>query len=89
MQPGIWVGDAGMAFIGALLNMEIPLLVAPAGAIVIIAPINIVLRPERLHRSSGINQRALNAEVILAQQAGSLGEQSRAGPEVKIRRNIS
>ena len=67
MQPGVWVGDAGMAFIGALLTMEIPLLVAPAGVTVIIAPINIVLRPERLHRSSGINQRTLNAEVILAQ----------------------
>jgi len=25
MQPGIWVGDAGMAFIGAILSMEIPL----------------------------------------------------------------
>ena len=63
-QPGVGIGGRGMRVVAAPLAMEVALAVAPRAGRVARA----VLRPEALQAGPGLQQRAVDREVLARQQ---------------------
>ena len=66
IEPRLRIGRRGVRLVGALLAMEIRLAVPPAAWRRRLA--RAVLRPEALHRRPGLDQRAVDREMIRAEQ---------------------
>jgi hypothetical protein len=69
-QPGIAVGARGVGGVLALLAAEVGVVVAPAARRIVAPP---VAWPEALHRRPGLDQRAVDAEVLVREQPADLG----------------
>src|SRR5829696_5304916 len=65
IEPGVQIGGALMAVVGAALAVEVALTVAPRRW----RTARAILRAEALHRRPGLDQRAVDAEVLRRQQA--------------------
>ena len=65
IEPGVEIGGALMAVVGAALAVEVALAVAPRRWRIARA----LLRAEALHRRPRLDQRAVDAEVLRRQQA--------------------
>src|SRR5215470_20204895 len=66
IEPGIRVGRAAMRLVAALLALEIRCGVAPAACAVAIA-VGRLFRLEDLHQSPGLDQRAIDREMLARQ----------------------
>ena len=87
-QPGVGVGGRGMRVVLALLAMEVALGIAPAARLALSrGRIAAVLRHKALHAGPGLDQRAVDREVLAGQQLADLRQVQHARKE--LGRNIA
>jgi hypothetical protein len=72
-QAGVGICGRGVGFVRALLFGKLRLAVVPGGRWFVVA----VLATEALHAGPGLNQRAVNREMVVRQQRPDLRSESR------------
>src|SRR6516164_3329976 len=83
VEPGIGIGGRSMGVVCAFLAMEVRFGIAPAALSRRLA--RAVLGLDALHRGPGLNQRAINREVIARQKLLHLGLRQHRGQELSPR----
>src|SRR5205085_4396608 len=83
-QPGIWIGGRGMRVVLALLAMEVAFSIASTAAALALARgrIATVLWHKALHAGPGLDQRAIDREVLAGKQLAYLRKVQHLGEEL-------
>src|SRR4029453_5140345 len=77
-QPRITIGGRGVGIVPALLAAEVGFAVAPAAGTTVTA---FTSWPEALHRGPGLDQGAVDREVLIREQPADLGPVEHLGHE--------
>jgi hypothetical protein len=77
-EPRITVGGRGVSVVPALLAAEVRVAVPPTARATVTA---FAPWPEALHRSPGLDQRAVDGEVLVREQPAHLGPVQHLGHE--------